>query len=75
MAAAAGLALVYLVAPTTPSDRLRLIAARTRGFLYCVSLVGVTGVVGLTGMTGSGIAGVCGFCTGGWGATLKSCSR
>jgi tryptophan synthase alpha chain len=39
----ANLALVYLVAPTTPSARRAAIADRTRGFLYCVSLVGVTG--------------------------------
>ena len=39
----AGLALVYLVAPTTPSERRRLIAQRSGGFLYAVSLVGVTG--------------------------------
>jgi tryptophan synthase alpha chain len=39
----AGLALVYLVAPTTPPDRRAMIAARTGGFLYTVSLVGVTG--------------------------------
>jgi tryptophan synthase alpha chain len=38
-----GLAVVYLVAPTTPPDRRSRIAARTGGFLYCVSLVGVTG--------------------------------
>jgi tryptophan synthase alpha chain len=38
-----GLALVYLVAPTTPPDRRAFIAGRTGGFLYCVSLVGVTG--------------------------------
>lgn len=43
VAKAAGLAVVYLVAPTTDSDRRRMIAARTGGFLYCVSLVGVTG--------------------------------
>ena len=43
IAAANGLALVYLVAPTTPTARRPLIATRTRGFLYCVSLVGVTG--------------------------------
>jgi tryptophan synthase alpha chain len=43
IADATGLALVYLVAPTTPPDRRHRIAARTRGFLYCVSLVGVTG--------------------------------
>ena len=39
----AGLAVVYLVAPTTPPDRRAAIAARSGGFLYCVSLVGVTG--------------------------------
>jgi tryptophan synthase alpha chain len=39
----AGLAVVYLVAPTTSPQRRRLIAGHTGGFLYCVSLVGVTG--------------------------------
>jgi tryptophan synthase alpha chain len=43
IAADAGLALVYLVAPTTPIERVGRIAARSSGFLYCVSLVGVTG--------------------------------
>lgn len=43
VAAAAGLAVVYLVAPTTDPARRALIANRTGGFLYCVSLVGVTG--------------------------------
>jgi tryptophan synthase alpha chain len=38
-----GLAVVYLVAPTTPPARRAQIAARSGGFLYCVSLVGVTG--------------------------------
>jgi tryptophan synthase alpha chain len=37
------LALVYLVAPTTAPARRAAIAARSGGFLYCVSLVGVTG--------------------------------
>lgn len=37
------LALVYLVAPTTPAARRVAIAERSGGFLYCVSLVGVTG--------------------------------
>lgn len=39
----AGLAVVYLVAPTTPPERRKAIASRSGGFLYCVSLVGVTG--------------------------------
>ena len=43
VAADAGLAVVYLVAPTTAPDRRRFIAERSDGFLYCVSLVGVTG--------------------------------
>ena len=43
VARAAGLAVIYLVAPTTPPVRMARIAARSGGFLYCVSLVGVTG--------------------------------
>ncbi|HET7027954.1 MAG TPA: tryptophan synthase subunit alpha [Candidatus Limnocylindrales bacterium] len=43
VAARNGLAVVYLVAPTTPPDRRAAIARRSGGFLYCVSLVGVTG--------------------------------
>ena len=43
VARAAGLAVVYLVAPTTPPARRAQVAARSGGFLYCVSLVGVTG--------------------------------
>jgi tryptophan synthase alpha chain len=37
------LALVPLVAPTTPPERLAQIGARARGFLYTVSVVGITG--------------------------------
>src|SRR5207247_6717902 len=40
---AAGVALVPLVAPTTPDDRLRRIGERARGFLYTVSVTGTTG--------------------------------
>ena len=43
VAAEVGLAVVYLVAPTTPLERRAAIANRSGGFLYCVSLVGVTG--------------------------------
>jgi tryptophan synthase alpha chain len=40
---ASGIDTVLLVAPTTPADRIRAIARRGRGFLYCVSRLGVTG--------------------------------
>jgi tryptophan synthase alpha chain len=40
---AAGVALIPLVAPTTPDDRLAAIGARARGFVYTVSVVGTTG--------------------------------
>jgi tryptophan synthase alpha chain len=43
-ARAADLALVYLVAPTTAPMRRTAIAARSGGYLYAVSFVGVTGV-------------------------------
>jgi tryptophan synthase alpha chain len=42
-AAEAGIAVIYLVAPTTSPARRGLVAARSGGFLYCVSLVGITG--------------------------------
>jgi tryptophan synthase alpha chain len=38
-----GLAVVYLIAPTTTPTRRKEVAHRSGGFLYCVSLVGVTG--------------------------------
>ena len=40
---ARGLALVPLVAPTTPDERLAQIGARARGFVYTVSVTGTTG--------------------------------
>jgi tryptophan synthase alpha chain len=38
-----GLAVVYLIAPTSTPARRAEVARRSGGFLYCVSLVGVTG--------------------------------
>ncbi len=38
-----GIALVPLVAPTTPPQRLAAIGAQAQGFLYAVSVVGTTG--------------------------------
>jgi tryptophan synthase alpha chain len=40
---AQGLDLIYLLAPTTPLERSRMIAASATGFLYYVSVTGVTG--------------------------------
>jgi tryptophan synthase alpha chain len=42
--ASAGLRNIYLIAPTTPEDRMELIAKRARGFIYYVSREGVTGM-------------------------------
>jgi tryptophan synthase alpha chain len=38
-----GVETIMLAAPTAPDDRLPLVAARARGFLYSVGLLGVTG--------------------------------
>jgi tryptophan synthase alpha chain len=43
VAVEAGIGVVYLVAPTSTPARRASVAARSGGFLYCVSLVGVTG--------------------------------
>src|SRR6184192_3175572 len=40
----AGLCNIYLVAPTTPDDRIELIVKRATGFVYYVSREGVTGM-------------------------------
>jgi len=42
-ARAAGLDLIYLLAPTTPLERSRVIAQNATGFLYYVAVTGVTG--------------------------------
>lgn len=38
-----GLDLIYLLAPTSTEERIRLVAERSRGFIYLVSVTGVTG--------------------------------
>lgn len=40
----ASLCVIYLVAPTTPDDRIELIVKRGTGFIYYVSRIGVTGM-------------------------------
>lgn len=46
-ASARGLAVTHLVAPNTPDERIDLVARRSTGFVYAVSV---------TGLTGSGLA-------------------
>jgi tryptophan synthase alpha chain len=43
LAAAHDFKLIQLVTPTTPRDRAAVIAKRSTGFLYCVSVTGITG--------------------------------
>jgi tryptophan synthase alpha subunit len=37
------MSLIFLVAPTSSGDRVRLICDNAAGFIYCVSVAGVTG--------------------------------
>ena len=39
----AGLATIYLLAPTSTAERIRLVAQRATGFIYIVSITGTTG--------------------------------
>ena len=43
LAKAAGLDVIFLVAPTTPFERKRAICSRSGGFIYYISVKGVTG--------------------------------
>jgi len=43
-ASESGVDLIYLLAPTSTEERIDLVAQRSRGFVYIVSLAGVTGV-------------------------------
>ncbi len=38
-----GLRFIYLLAPTSPDERIRQVAEAASGFIYCVSITGVTG--------------------------------
>ncbi len=39
----AGLATIYLLAPTSTAERIRLVAQHATGFIYLVSVTGITG--------------------------------
>jgi tryptophan synthase alpha chain len=39
----AGLDLIFFLAPTSTEARMRLVAERATGFIYCISVTGVTG--------------------------------
>ncbi|MFZ9108633.1 MAG: tryptophan synthase subunit alpha [Ilumatobacteraceae bacterium] len=54
---AADVATVMLAAPTAPDDRLPRIAARSRGFVYAVGLLGVTGERETLSASATAIAG------------------
>ncbi len=43
VAAPLGISMVYLLSPSSPPERIRLVAERASGFVYLVSLNGVTG--------------------------------
>jgi len=42
-AVSTGLDTVFMVTPVTPTEKMKVIASRTTGFIYTVSLLGVTG--------------------------------
>jgi tryptophan synthase alpha chain len=44
----AGIALITLLAPTTPPERMKQLAVSARGYLYYVSMTGVTGAQKIT---------------------------
>lgn len=50
-ASTAGLCIIYLLAPTSTPDRRAMVARRSRGFVYYVSLTGITGAQ-LTDLSG-----------------------
>ena len=39
-----GLDMIHLLAPTSPDDRVQMVAEHSRGFIYYISLTGTTGV-------------------------------
>jgi len=65
-----GLAPIFLAAPTSPDERLKAIAAHSKGFIYAISRVGITGTQqSLTGDAAALVERVRRFSTTG-GSTL-----
>ncbi|MHC4205745.1 MAG: tryptophan synthase subunit alpha [Planctomycetota bacterium] len=56
-AASAGLDTVFMVTPITRDERMKLIASKTTGFIYTVSLLGVTGARAELSDTVEGLVG------------------
>jgi tryptophan synthase alpha chain len=43
LAGKSGVGLIYLLAPTSTEERIKLISCKSRGFIYLVSIAGITG--------------------------------
>jgi tryptophan synthase alpha chain len=43
LASKSGVDIIYLLAPTSAEERIKLVARKSRGFIYLVSIAGVTG--------------------------------
>jgi tryptophan synthase alpha chain len=56
-AASAGLDTVFMVTPITDTERMKLIASKTTGFIYTVSVLGVTGSRDSLSDTAEGLVG------------------
>jgi tryptophan synthase alpha chain len=56
-AVSAGLDTVFIVTPNTGAERMKVIASRTTGFIYAVSLLGVTGSRDKLSTEASGLVG------------------
>lgn len=63
--ASLGIALIQMVTPATPTDRAKMIASRSGGFLYAVTSMGVTGgSAGGSSTTGSSLDAVGSYLAG-----------
>jgi tryptophan synthase alpha chain len=56
-AVSAGLDTVFMITPNTPLEKMKLIASKTTGFIYAVSVLGVTGSRGQLSDSAEGLVG------------------